>query len=131
MGIYKFYLILIFLIVSKSYAQEIRLEIYNSTKFDLSNVQLGGESIKLLKSGKTKTLIVKTAIDWQDGAPFGNVVAQVKKHGEKRYWKLDCGTGLHSISSGTYCVSIVMSPTENKEGYYLFWRRNTGVKNCP
>src|ERR1700733_10963725 len=118
MRIFLFYLIS-FLFCQSGYGQNLKMELFNKTGYDLDSVSIGEKYVGFIKSGHSLLISDCKEITMQDGLPYGLPDGTIKN--KKRNTELLglCGTGRTSVSSGNFKFNITVM--ENEFGYRLFW----------
>ena len=113
------HLILSFLFYQIGFGQNLQIELFNKTGYDLDSISIGDNYVGPIKSGGSYVMLDCKKIIMQDGLPYSLPVGTIKK--KKRNTELlgFCGTGRTDISNGNFKFNITV--TENEFGYRLFW----------
>jgi hypothetical protein len=101
--------------------QNLKLEIYNKTNYDIDSLQIGDEFFNV-KKGTAIHIENCSSISMQAGIPFGLPIAKIKRRNDgTMLWYL-CGTGVKEIKRGRFKFDIEIR--EDSSSYLLYWKEH-------
>jgi hypothetical protein len=116
----KFAIIMLVVIVSsKIYGQNLKIELFNKTLYDLDSVTIGEKFVGKIKKNSSIVVLDCKEIVMQSGLPYGFPHAIIiGKEKSTSFFGL-CGTGRKKITKGKFKFDITLKETEND--YRLIW----------
>jgi len=104
------------------FGQNLKIELFNKTGFDLDSVLIGDKYVGSIKKDASIIITDCNELTMQDGLPYGLPHGTVKGRKRDRRSLVFCGTGCKNVSTGQYKFDITLNETEN--GYTLSWHRH-------
>lgn len=125
----KTILLFFFLLIGSkfSFAQHLKIELFNKTGYDLDSVSMGNEGFVKIKKDSSAVIHSCKTLSMMGGLPIGTANGRIneKKH-DKRFIGI-CGTGNKTVRKGYFQFDIIMVDGEN--GYRLFYQSHKKVKH--
>jgi hypothetical protein len=114
-------LVLITLIYFIFFFNNLRVEVFNKTSYDLDSLKIDNKFYHI-KKGDALLVDNCKSISMQGGLPFGLPQANINGKIKDTFQILLCGTGVEEIKNGQYQFDIVLSEYNNL--YRLYWEKH-------
>ena len=120
------FLVLLLISFHSSYAQHLKIELFNKTGYNLDSVSMGIEGYAKIKKDSSFTIHSIKEISLLGGLPIGTANGRIyEKKRDTRFMGI-CGTGNKTVRKGHLQFDIIMVDGEN--GYRLLYRSHTKIK---
>ena len=120
-------LVLVLISFNSMFAQDLKIELFNKTGYNLDSVFMGNEGFAKIKKDSSVTIHNIKEISLLGGLPIGTANGRIYE--KKRDTRLlgICGTGNKTVRKGHLQFDIIMVDGEN--GYRLLYRSHKKNKS--
>lgn len=98
--------------------QELKIQIFNKTGFDVDSIYIGDKVINQIKCNDSIWVLDCKSLVIQDGVAWSYAGGNIKSKTRDKKPPGHCGTGIKTVNSGNYFFDLILIEGENRFRIY-------------